>query len=230
MKKGTTIITITIGLMCMLLVFVISMQFKTIEETDITTIETMREDELRKTLANWKTKYEEVTEKITETNIKIDEYNQKIEGDEEATELIDKELEQINILLGKTDVKGDGIIVTLQDNEEKEIVSSDLLLLINELKLAGAEAISINDERIINMTDIVDINNSYILVNGQRVTSPYVVKAIGDVKYLESGLTQKDVGFIDTYSALGKTAKLEKQDNIVILKYNQEIKIKYIEN
>lgn len=229
MKKGKITITITIGLMCFVLIYVMFVQFKTIEETDITSIETMREDELRAALTSWKTKYEEISQKVTETNTKIDEYNQKLETNEEATELIDKELEQINILLGKTDVKGNGVVVTITDNEEKEIVAEDLLYLINELRLAGAEAISINDERIINMSDIVDINNSYILVNGQRITSPYVVKAIGDAKYLESGLLQKDVGYIDTYTALGKTVKFEKQNNITILKYNKEIKIKYIE-
>ena len=51
-------------------------------------------------------------------------------------------------------------------------------MIVNELKEAGAEAISINDERIINMTDIVSVNeNTVTRVNQQRVVSPYVIKS-----------------------------------------------------
>ena len=102
------------------------------------------------------------------------------------------------------------------------------MLLVNELKIAGAEAISINDERIINMSDIVDINNTFIKINGQRLVGPYVVKAIGNQKYLESGLAAKG-GYIDTMEDDGKTIKVEKQKNVKILKYNDEFKLKYIE-
>lgn len=229
MKKGKITMTITIGIICFVFVYVMFMQVKTVEETDITSIETMREAELRASLTSWKTKYEETALKLEETNTKIDEYNQKIESNEEASELLDKELEQVNTLLGKTDVKGDGVIVTLSDNENQTIESSDLLELINELKLAGAEAISINDERVINMTDLADIDYRYIIMNGQRLTSPYVIKAIGDVKYLESGLSQKNVGYLDRYAASGKTIKFEKQNDIIIYKYNKEMKVRYME-
>ena len=60
-----------------------------------------------------------------------------------------------------------------------------MLLIINALKAAGAEAISINDERIVNMTDIVLITNTFIKVNGQRIQMPYIIKAIGNQTYLE---------------------------------------------
>lgn len=55
----------------------------------------------------------------------------------------------------------------------------DLLKLINELNSAGAEAISINDERIVAMSDLFPVS-SFILINGERTTSPYEIKAIGD--------------------------------------------------
>ena len=105
-----------------------------------------------------------------------------------------------------------------------------------ELKAAGAEAISINDQRIVNMTDIVDIHISdgskYIVINKvldkqKVILSPYVVKAIGDPKYLESALTVKTVGFMDQYA---KNATLERQNNIRIPKYDKEIKLRYSKN
>ena len=127
---------------------------------------------------------------------KLEEYKQKEESDAETAELVNQELNNVNLLLGKTDVEGEGVIITLKDGEENSeetpmVTPDNLNLLINELKLAGAEAISINDERIINMSDITVVNDTLILINQQRVISPYIIKAIGDQTYLESTLVGK---------------------------------------
>lgn len=219
MKKEKIVMSVTIAAVCILLVAVMSAQFRTVEETDITGIETAREEELRTMIASWKTKYEETSQKLEETNQKINEYKQKETSNEEMTILLDKELLQTNMLVGKTDVTGEGIIITLTDNENVEIEDRDLLNLVNELKLAGAEAISINDKRIVNMTDIVVVNDT-ILINEERVTSPYTVKVIGNQKYLSSALSLKNSGYIDKYTSLGKTINMTLEKNIKILAYN----------
>lgn len=230
MKKGKKTMIVTIGLICFVLSYVMFMQFKTVEETNITEIENMSAAELREKSVAWKERYEETNLKLEETNAKLEEYKQKKESNQEASELLEQELLQARILAGETDVKGDGVIVTITDRDDTEkIVANDLIGLVNELKLAGAEAISINDQRIVNMSDIVDIyisdGSQFIFVNKEeRLVSPYVIKAIGDQKYLESALTTKTVGFIDQYS---ENATLEVQDNITIPKYSKEIKIKY---
>ena len=133
--------------------------------------------------------------------------------------------------LGKTDVEGQGIEIIIREtgNEEVPRISADdLLLIVNALKLAGAEAISINDARIINMSDIVDINNSFIKVNGQRIVAPYVIKAIGNQTYLESGLIGNG-GYVDELKKIGHDISIEKINKVKITKYNGEIKTKYIE-
>lgn len=221
MKKDKIMMSIIIGIICIILITVMFAQFKIVEETDITGIETAREAELQTMLSSWKTKYEEIEEKLIDTNEKIAEYNEKIQSNEQASELLDEELEQTNLLVGKTDVEGEGIIITLKDNDEKSIEASDLRTLINELRLAGAEAISINDERILNMTEIVDVNG-VILINEDRVVSPYVVKAIGDQTYLSSALSLKTSGFIDSYTKLGKTVEMTKEKSISIMAYNSK--------
>ena len=230
MKKGKKTMIVTIGLICFVLSYVMFMQFKTVEETNITEKENMSAAELREKSVAWRERYEETNLKLEETNAKLEEYKQKKESNQEASELLEQELLQARILAGETDVKGDGVIVTITDRDDTEkIVANDLIGLVNELKLAGAEAISINDQRIVNMSDIVDIyisdGSQFIFVNKEeRLVSPYVIKAIGDQKYLESALTTKTVGFIDQYS---ENATLEVQDNITIPKYSKEIKIKY---
>ena len=220
-------VAIVMFVVCITLTSVMLMQFKTVEETDITDIKNMREAELRKTLSEWKTKYEETYTQLETTNKKIAEYNEKIEKNEAASELIDKELKQSNVDVGKTDVYGEGVIVTLNDTDEKDIEASDLIKLVNELKYAGAEAISINDIRIINTTDIFDIRGySYITVGQQRLEAPYVVKAIGNQAYLSSILNLKDSGFVDQYKNSGKSVSMETSKKIEILKYNGEMTYK----
>ena len=126
-------------------------------------------------------------------------------------------------IIWKTDVEGEGILITLKDGQ-KQITSEDLLKLVNELKLAGAEAISINDERVIYNSYIVNIGDKFIRMNGkQGLVSPYVVKAIGNPTYLESGLSKKNYGYIDVQKAEGKTVTLTRQDNITIKKYEGNI-------
>lgn len=229
-KKGKITMAITIAIACFALTLVMFMQFKIVNETDITAIENMREAELRTELANWKSKYEETNEKYEETVQKIDEYKESKQSSEETEKLVDEELEQINLSLGKTDVEGQGIVVTLTEKNEDEIeriTPDDLLLIVNDLKQAGAEAISINDQRIINMSDIADVGE-YIKVNGQRILSPYIIKAIGNSTYLESALLGNG-GQVDRLQKLGQDAKIEKQNNVKIGKYTGDIKIKYME-
>ena len=233
-KKGKITVTITIGIACLALSLVMFMQFKLVNETDITSIENMREEELRTELAAWKERYEEANAQYQEKSNTLQEYKEKEESDTETSNLVNEELERVNLLLGKTDVQGEGITITLRDTTTDEgkilnITSDALNLIINELKYAGAEAICVNEERIINMSDIVEINDrSLILVNGQRVISPYIIKAIGDQTYLESTLVGKG-GSIDELRKQGYDIAVEKSDNITIQKYNQEINTKYIQ-
>ena len=198
--KEKIILSISIGCAALILTMVMFTQFKTVEYTDIVAIETMRETELRSELAAWKTKYEEAQEKLEDTNHRIEEYQTQISSETNATELLRQELRDSQKALGYTDVKGEGIIITLQDKEndsqEDDIERFDLISLINELKLAGAEAIAVNEERIVSTTNIALPSNHIFLIDSKRVASPYIVKAIGNKKYLESAITIKN-GYLD---------------------------------
>ena len=230
MKKGKITLTITIAIACIALTFIMFMQFKIVNQTDITSIETMRATELQTELANWKSKYQEVEKQYEEVTAKINEYKNNSQENIQNGELLKNELEQVELAQGKTDVQGQGIVITLRDtNDEftKNITADDLLLIVNSLKLAGAEAISINDERIINMTDIVNITDTFIKINGQRVLAPYIIKAIGNQSYLESALMGNG-GQVDTLQKNGQDVSVEKDNKIKITKYNKDITYKYM--
>lgn len=227
--KGKLGVTIVIGIVCFVLIYIMFAQFNTINNTDVESIKSLRETELKTQISMWNTRIEELEKKYDETITKMEEYKNTVGTNDEAIELLEAELENLKTILGLTDVNGPGIIITLENNDEKSIESNDLLELVNELRLAGAEAISINNERVIFNSEIVDVDYRFIFVNGQRLTAPFVVKAIGNQVYLESELTTKQYGYIDNMTiGLGKTVKLDRKDNIKINKYEGEINFKYV--
>lgn len=227
MKKDKLTMIITISIMSLILFCVIFAQFKVVNETDIAQIESMREDELRQALTEWKEKYQKTEEKIQDTNKKIKEYEEKLQSNEETKELVQKELSEAKRTFGLTDITGDGIIITLTDNDEISYVAYDLLDLVNELRAAGAEAISINNERIVNLSDIV-YTDRYIIVNKNKISSPFTIKAIGDKTYLKSAITIKN-GYLDLKEKEGYTISIQEKSNIKINKYSKDVTLKYIE-
>lgn len=232
MKKGKVTMTVTIGIACFALATVMTMQFKVVNETDITAIENMQEAELKTELANWKTKYDQINTQCEETASKLDEYKNDEKSNDESTKLLKDELDQTNTLLGLTDVHGEGIVITLKSGKDIAAISSDdLMLIVNALKFAGAEAISINDQRIMNTTDIVNIavsdGTSFIKVNGQRILEPYVIKVIGNQSHMESAVMGNG-GKVEELQTLGHTITIEKDKDIKINKYSGEIGTKYI--
>lgn len=215
---------ISIGAIALILTMVLFIQFKTVKETDITAIETMREAELRTELASWKAKYDEIAIKLQDTEDKISNYRNDIENNEKNSELLEQELIETEKYLGYTELKGEGIIVKLDDTDYKQVESSDILSLVNELRLAGAEAISINEERVVSTTEIVNVDTRFIIVNGKRIVAPYEIKAIGDKKYLESAISIKG-GYIDEIKAKEITINYTIEDNVVIPKFSGKMSL-----
>ena len=107
MKKGKITVCITIAIACFALATVMCMQFKVVKETDITSIETMREEELRTELANWKKMYKEAQEQYNEKTAKLAEYKEKEQSTEDSSKLVEKELEHVEIEEEVSDVKCD---------------------------------------------------------------------------------------------------------------------------
>lgn len=222
--KNKLIFSIIIGFTALILTMVMFTQFKTVTNTDITAIETMRESELRTELANTKQKYEEVESKLQEVETKIAEHKAKINSNVDATTILLDEVNEAEMYMGYTNLRGEGIQIILDDNNLRSIESYDIIVLLNELRLAGVEAVEINGQRITAYSEIVDVNGN-ILVNTSKISSPYIVKAIGDKKYLESAITIKG-GYYDNMIANEKTISYESSNRIEIQKYNKELKLK----
>ncbi|SPF54201.1 conserved exported hypothetical protein [Candidatus Desulfosporosinus infrequens] len=101
-------------------------------------------------------------------------------------QLLDR-LKQLQILEGTQEVTGPGIQISIDDRNKNVLFplgTDDIARMINTLKFAGAEAISINGQRIVVTTAIVLSGSSTILVNQVPINRaegiPYELDAIGD--------------------------------------------------
>lgn len=227
--KNKRSIAIMAALVTVLLVSTIIIQFKSVDQYKKSDLESLREDELKTQIASYKSKYEETQQQYQENQNKIADYDTTSKENKQTSNLVDDELKQTEALLGLTNVKGEGVVITLTDSEDDHFTSENIRYLVNELKYAGAEAISINGYRVINLSDIVTINNSFIVMNGKvRLNSPYEIKAIGDRKYLTSTLNMKNSGFVDLMKSSNLGVTVKESDNITINKYTDEIKNEYM--
>lgn len=229
MNKSKIIMYTTIGVMSLILVYVMFIQFRIVNESDVDEVKFLREAELREMLASYKEKYKEVEEEIIETDKTIEEYKQTAKTEEGTIALLEKDRDDARMKLGITDVEGEGITIKMVEPRGTETAPvepySNLLTLVNELLLAGAEAISINGQRIVAMSDIVSISGDIIRINGERTTDPFEIKAIGETDRLLSALRIKG-GFMDMYNDINYTITIEK-GNVKINKYSQPITLEY---
>lgn len=137
---------------------------------------------------------------------------------------ISKEIAENEKLMGITDVKGEGITINILDGKDL-IHQEDLIILIDELKNSGSQAISINDQRIINSTYIY-CDGSVILIDGVKIGNPFTIKAIGNSETIYGALT-RNKGYVETLEKAGIEIKIEKSDEIAIAKTNKNITSEY---
>jgi uncharacterized protein YlxW (UPF0749 family) len=148
-----------------------------------------------------------------------------------------QDLERYRMASGVLDVKGPGVIITVDDpipTEENPgdgysviMARSDLLLsLVNKLKDAGAEAISINGQRIIAKTEISLAGNN-VNINAIPTAPPYTIKAIGDSDTIEGTITIRFGILEEMRNYYGLQISLAKQEEIEIPRYNGVIRYLY---
>lgn len=124
-----------------------------------------------------------------------------IKKTENSSELLTDILLHRKMQAGYQKVKGKGVIIELMDSEDEVadgenpnnllIHDQDILILLNDLKVAGAEALSVNGQRIVAESE-VKCSGATITINGTTYGQPFIVKAIGDPKQLEAAVLSPD--------------------------------------
>ena len=194
---------IIIYIICFLLAFIVTVQVRTVSVNNGDILRLKKENELRDEINQWKDAYNNLSAKNADLNKRIDEYrNASLESSDDGA-LIKEELDEANIVAGLIPVKGKGIKITIDvekaiedialdagryDSSVTLIFDTDIMAIINELTMYGAEAICVNNQRITNLTSIKG-DGPIIKINGVNTTAPFTIEAIGDPDALATNIT-----------------------------------------
>ncbi|HBQ64825.1 MAG TPA: hypothetical protein DD727_07890 [Clostridiales bacterium] len=110
------------------------------------------------------------------------------------------ELDRLKLMAGLTSVKGPGLSVIINDATQSSRVNPndsivhyrDLLAVLNVLKTAGAQALSVNGQRIIAASEVV-CTGPTVRINKYRYSVPYEIKAVGDIDLMYSSLAESEI-------------------------------------
>ncbi len=222
---------IAIMIVCLVVGIMLSVQFRTTESYDPQLRETRLED-----LSNKLNSITQERDALADEVISLRQKLTNLNNNNQAIKDLQSELKGANTVAGLLPVQGPGIIVTLNDSSRNVqpgenpnyllVHDNDLLTIVNEMKASGAEAISINDERLTAMSEIRCAGTT-ILVNWNKIAPPFVIRAIGDPATLESGLSIKG-GYLETLKVVyGIEVQMQKTDKVEIPAYKGTLKYKY---
>ncbi|AEW04828.1 protein of unknown function DUF881 [Sulfobacillus acidophilus DSM 10332] len=174
---------IAVGFAALLLGLMVVVQFRLQEVVPPPT----QTNQLLALLRQSEQKRQQLAQQVAHLNMLLD----KRLSQEASAAHLQSQLVQAEILAGTVPVEGPGIIVHWDNGNAPaayQLSDIDLLLLVNELRAAGAEAISINGQRITAQTEIRSAAN-YILINDTQSAAPFTILAIGSPSTLSDALT-----------------------------------------
>ncbi|KNZ70466.1 hypothetical protein Tfer_0648 [Thermincola ferriacetica] len=180
----------------------------------------------------------DVTEERDSLLIEVSDLRKKLEQTGRkggAGKAISDELDKARMVAGLTPVEGPGVEVVLNDSPKKLepgedpnlyiLHEEDLLKVVNELRAGGAEAISINGQRLLANSEIRCAGTT-ILVNTKKIVPPITILATGDPKALQSSLEIKG-GILETLRFWGLQADVQQKQKVEIPAYDGPVVFQY---
>ena len=229
---------IPMALICLLLSFAITWQVRGVYKRTIQGAQqTQRYDQLLEQYLEAVAEKIDALTQLEECKQDLEEYREAVSQSSDASARLLRDVEKFQMMAGRTDVEGSGVIITVTDGAPSPelgilynpndylIHNEDMLFLLSELKAAGVDALSINGERILANSE-VRCNGPTISVNRMTYAAPYEVKAIGDPDNIISALNFPR-GVKERFETFGLGFTVKKADNVVINGYKREIYFNY---
>jgi uncharacterized protein YlxW (UPF0749 family) len=212
-----------VGIVAMVLGMLLVFQFRT-EWKIRSTLPTRQINELAKLFSTQKRQLEKYEQEIADLRKQVKDYDR------------DREVTRLKMSAGLVPLSGKGVRIVLSDSDKKlkdyedpvfYIVHYDQLeLLVNELWAAGAEAISVNKNRIGSTTGF-SCAGTTILIDTKRLAPPYVVEAIGDPENLKSALMMPG-GFVEQQIlSFNLKFSIQPEDELLIPAYKGSISFEH---
>lgn len=209
------------GILCLILTFAITIQLRVSSLSESQSSQTKVTDKLKDEIFKLNDENVKLAEKFQNTTNELDDARNQAAQNDSSSKNTSELIKKYTIVSGKTDVTGQGIIIKYKpsDNEIKADIVKDLRDIVNEIKNAGAEAIEINNQRIVGTTAIEMVKNK-IEINDTEVSGNFIIKAIGDSNLMYSGLIRPG-GTIENIRESGVNIEINSENTIKINKYNE---------
>ena len=184
-----------------------------VRQTSDEGLDSLREDELVRIFAGVDREGERLSDEIRGLQSSLDLLKSQSSNDAEAQRAARERLAALGILAGTVPATGPGIVLTISDPQDK--VDAPIVLdTVQELRDAGAEAIQINDVRVVADTWFADTDGG-LSVSGTQVSPPYVIRAIGDANTL-AGAMEIPGGVTATVRRVGGDTDVQIEDEVEV--------------
>jgi len=173
-----------------------------------------REEDLAQILANLNGEADRLTLEITDLRLTLLAVQTAAEGEQVALRSLQRRLDDLRILAGVVAAEGEGIAFTIADPAGQ--VRQDLLVdTIQELRDAGAEAMSVNGIRLV-VSSAFSVRNNRLVLDGQPIAPPFRILAVGPAETMAKALAIPG-GALDTLQARNEVrTTVEQLDQLVI--------------
>lgn len=210
-------------LVCTILGIIISMQLKSINTAQsIQQNSNKRLNEIQEELIIQTRINRDLADRYVQLSAYVEALeNQTFESDDAFKRIMD-EKNNAKIFAGLTEVTGPGVIITLLPKTESFIRDADLRLVVNELRASGAQAVSINEERMVAMSEIREAGR-YIVINGKQFpsNSQFVIRSIARPEDIERAILMVD-GVGDKLEIYNIDYSLSKSDTVTIPRLRED--------
>lgn len=187
--------------------------------------------------------YKDITElkdQYYDNYSKLEKYKNEDPSSSKIVQAMSSELKQNSLILGTEEVQGQGVKITLNDatTEFEGVIedtitrwlrlvhNTDVLLVINSLKNAGAEAMDINGQRIMSTSEVY-CSGSFLSVNGVKLSAPFYIHVIGNKDVIKNYMLGED-GYLKTLMYRGIDVQIEDSMNIKLPAYMGQIRFKFM--
>lgn len=220
-----SVVSLTLGF---ILAFSFSVSQKRNQEVAVNSATFGQTESVRQELIEQKERNKELSEELRDVQETIREYEQQAGSNTSSLDELVKEAEALRLLTGEVPVKGEGYRVQLEDGEydpdqvnpnDYIVHEGHVFLVINELKIAGAEAVSVNGKRI-HETSYIRCTGPVITVDGETFPAPFIIEAIGNSSTLSEAV-ELSGGILDQLKGQQIRIQTEKVSELMMLSMHE---------
>jgi uncharacterized protein YlxW (UPF0749 family) len=211
-RRGTVMRAAT-AVACAVLGFTLVAQVRATEDLG-ERLEIEREEDLARILADLSTQSDRLQAEITDLRLTLLSYENSAESEDLALRALRNRLNELRILAGTVGVEGQGVRMTIVD-PGNEVTQAELVDTVQELRDAGAEAISVSGVRLVASSSFVTRNGQLVL-DGRPLVSPHRIVAVGPSETIAKALGIPG-GAVDALQALPQvTATVEALNHVTV--------------